>query len=98
MCCVRLVHVVCFAVLAVGSSVAISTTAKNSRSYSDRVQLFLRPTDSPVLFEGRILTVDSNPLPCTEMNSANGGEVIGRLLAPADQIAQVKAMLDAVLR
>ncbi len=28
----------------------------------------------------------------------NGGELIGRLLAPADQSAQVKAMLDAVLR
>jgi hypothetical protein len=60
-----LVPCVCFACLALPSPLAVGKTAREPLSYSERVRLFLNATDSPVLFVGRILKVNSNPLPCT---------------------------------
>jgi hypothetical protein len=65
----RVIDVVCFAILALNSSQAMSKPPRQPVSYAGRVKVFLNQSDSPIAFVGRIVKVNSDPLPCTIANT-----------------------------
>jgi hypothetical protein len=60
----RVFAVACFTVLGLSSG-ATGTTVRQPRTYSARVKQFLVGTNAPVLYVGKISSVNSGYLPCT---------------------------------
>jgi hypothetical protein len=85
----RFVGVSCLCVVAMGPSIALAKTGRQLPTYSEKVQTFLSPTDSPTLFVGKIVSVNSNLLPCTIQNTRSTTWSVSKVLYGFDPGKQI---------
>jgi hypothetical protein len=85
----RFIGMLCFCVLGLGPTISLAKTGRQTPSYSEKVQTFLSPTDSPILFVGKIVGVDPNLLPCTIQNTRATTWSVSRVLYGFDPGKQI---------